>query len=117
MKWPQLVPLMRSAKQAMYVRELTWNYVRDNPDLTYEQAQFCIDRIDHLTRFIAKRSIDKPLWYEIEDYFWALVRGFGMTKAIPMLSKSYNLSQRQIKFLLRQEIKTNLNYEKRTGTN
>lgn len=117
MKWPQVVPLMRSAKQSIYVRQLTWNYVRDNPNLTYHEMHFCIDGIDHLTRFIAERSIDKPLWYEIEDHFWTLCREKGMDNAIPMLSKSYKLSQRQIKFLLRKEIKTNLNYEKRTGTN
>ena len=102
MKWPHLVPLMRSAKQAMYVRELTWNYVRDNPDLTYEQAQFCIDRIDHLTRFIEKRSIDEYRFCQILDLFHVSVEMNTLESSISMLAFNYNLSRRQIKFLLRK---------------
>ena len=113
MKWPQVVPYMRSAKQAIYVRQLTWNYVRDNPNLTYHEMQFYIDRIDHLTMFIAKRSISLPAWYALEDDFYAFMEKHGLENTILMLSRDHQLSQRQIKFLLRKEIQ----YEKRTGTN
>ena len=113
MKWPKLVPFTRGAKQCIYVRELTYNYVRDNPNLTYHEMQFCIDRIDHLTRFIEKRSIDEFRFCQILDLFHVSVEMNTLESSISMLAFNYNLSRRQIKFLLRKEMQ----YEKRTGTN
>lgn len=113
MKWQKLVPFTRGAKQSIYVRDLTWRYVRDNPNLTYHEMQFCLDRINHLTNFIKKRSISLPVWYALEDDFYAFLEKHGLENTIVMLSRDHQLSKRQIKFLLRKEIQ----YEKRTGTN
>ena len=97
MKWPVEIPYMRSAKQAMYVRELTWEYVKNNPGLSYEKMQECINRIDRLSKFISKRSLSLSDW---------------KVSTIIELQDKFGLSQRQINFLYKHQIR-----EKSKGTN
>lgn len=112
MKWPVEIPYMRSAKQAMYVRELTWEYVKNNHGLSYEKMQHCIDRIDRLSKFISKRSCRKRLYLHVIALL--LNREPIVFEAnFKVIKRDYKLSARQVNFL----IKTYRNSEKSKGTN
>lgn len=102
---------MRSASQAVYMRELTWQSVLNNPDMDSLKMKSHTDRIVDLSRRIAARSINPGQMQTMRDDFFVLYEGDDIKTVVRLMAGAWKLSQRQIRYLFRNEIKEILKNE------
>ena len=94
--WKNRIPKMRSARLAMNLRQLAWEIIRDDPNLSYHDTQYYMGYIEDQTRFIKKRSITPKEAEQIRiDWQW---------EPIEVIIKKYKISRTYIFKILNNQI-------------
>jgi hypothetical protein len=88
------------------MRELTWQSVLNNPDMDSVKCKKHLDHIYQLTKHIAKRSITEDQMQTMRDDFFKLSDECDtIEEVIRLMAGAWKLSQRQIRYIFRNEIK------------
>lgn len=103
--WKNKYPIMRNAKQAMFMRQELIRYLITHPYLSYSRTQKALHAIEMYNNFINKRSISKDKFLEIHNRYADYACINEQELIIAGLSHEFNLSERSIKYLLKQSIK------------
>jgi hypothetical protein len=93
------------------MRELTWQSVLNNPDMDSLKMKRHTDRIVDLSRRIAARSINPGQMQTMRDDFFVLCEDCDIKTVVRLMAGAWKLSQRQIRYLFRNEIKQLKNEE------
>ena len=107
MKKPKRYPIMRSAKQAMYMRELLMSDIyRISNKSGFIEMQKKLDRLAMLNAFIEARTISKDDFKQIHVRYEFLHFRLMQSRAyaIEVISKEFELSIRSVKYLLKQSL-------------
>ena len=105
MRWPKRYPVMRSAAQAMYMRHEAWQAVLRNPYMSYSEMKKHHDFIADKNKFIEDRSLSHDDFVKLHNtYSTWYTDSESEPLVIAALSETFDLSERSIKYLLKQTL-------------
>lgn len=106
MKKPKRYPIMRSAKQAMYMRQLVMSDIyRISTKSGFSEMQKRLDRLQKLNVFIEARTISENEFISVHNrYSFLIDSNWSKTDSIQNIVVQTGLSVRSVKYLLKQSL-------------
>ena len=106
MKWPKRYPVMRSAKQAIYMRQLCVGEMMHNIDCSYEKMEQYKEAIEKHSKFINERSVTPDQFVDVHNQysFFRETCNWDEKDSLKSTALKCKLSIRSVKYLLKQTL-------------